>query len=364
MEEGVAVQKRRIHQSPAIGFRVGWRARFICLGLLLAASLVVSTGMGFIAIAPVDVVRIALSKLSGDAAFVQGMDEIWPVVVWEVRLPRILTAALVGGGLAMAGCIFQGLLLNPLADPYTLGVSAGAAFGAAVALLLNLNAVGAFSIPLFAFAGAVLTLLLVLYLSSSGRDGQGFSSNNLVLSGIIVASILSAGISFLKYIADEQVAVIIFWLMGSFGARTWGDVGLVAGFVALGFSVFLHYARDLNLLSLGNRTAASLGVETGRVTVVLLITGSLVTAICVSVSGIIGFVGLLVPHIMRSMTGPDNRRLIPASALAGAVLLLWADTVTRAVLPHEIPIGVLTALIGGPFFCYIFRKKQIGSHGR
>ncbi|WP_373499673.1 FecCD family ABC transporter permease [Desulfococcus sp.] len=324
---------------------------------LLLTAVVVSTGMGYISITPGEVVRIVGARLTDTGALVAGMDETFPVVVMDVRLPRILTAVVVGGGLALSGCVFQGILLNPLADPYTLGVSAGAAFGAAVALLLNISAMGTFSIPVFAFAGAVLTLVLVLYLSASGG---GFSSNNLILSGIIVASILSAAISFLKYVADEQVAVIIFWLMGSFGSRTWGDVGFTLVFVTFGLIVFLFFSRDLNLLALGDRSAASLGVNTGRVTLVILVTASLVTAVCVSVSGIIGFVGLLVPHMMRSLTGPDNRRLLPACLLAGGILMLAADTVTRAVLPHEIPIGVLTALIGGPFFCYIFRRKQMG----
>lgn len=344
-------------QTADPSLRMGWKMQFMLLAIGLAATVILSTGMGYIPVSPTQVLRIIGAELAGIPGLTAGMDELYPVVVLDVRLPRILTAALVGGGLAVSGCVYQGILLNPLADPYTLGVSAGAAFGAAVALLLNLTAMGTYSIPLFAFAGASLTLLLVIYLSASGG---GMSSNNLILSGIIVAAILSAGISFFKYIADEQVAVIIFWLMGSFGSRTWNDVGLTLVFVTLGLLVFLFFARDLNLLALGDRTAASLGVDTRRVMVILLVTASLVTAICVSVSGIIGFVGLLVPHMMRTLTGPDNRRLLPASLLAGAILLLWADTVTRAVLPHEIPIGVLTALIGGPFFCYIFRRKQMG----
>jgi iron complex transport system permease protein len=239
-------------------------------------------------------------------------------------------------------------------------VSAGAAFGASIAILFNLGFLGTYSVPLFAFAGATATLVFVMYLSTSGG---GISSNNLILSGIIVAAILSAGISFLKYLADEQVSVIIFWLMGSFNSKTWADVVLTVSFVLIGFGIFIFFARDLNLMSLGDRTASSLGVDTKTLTVVLLITASLIAAVCVSVSGIIGFVGLLVPHMMRFITGPDNRKLIPVSLLAGAVLLLWADTVTRAVLPTEVPIGVLTALIGGPFFCYIFRKRQIAARG-
>ena len=316
--------------------------------------------MGYIKIPVGAVVKIVLAKIADHQSLLEGIDKLFPVVVIDVRLPRILTAAIVGGGLAISGVVFQGILLNPLADPYTLGVSAGAAFGASLALLLNIGFWGTYSVPLFAFVGAVGTLFFVIFLSSTSG---GVSSNNLILSGIIVAAILSAGISFLKYIADEQVAVIIFWLMGSFAAKTWVDVSLTLVFVGIGLSVFIYYSRDLNLMSLGNRTAASLGVDTRNVTIILLVSASMVAAICVSVSGIIGFVGLLVPHMMRLITGPDNRRLVPVSFLAGAILLLVADTVTRAVLPSEIPIGVLTALIGGPFFCYIFRKQQTAKKG-
>jgi len=321
----------------------------------IAALIIISTGMGYIKVPAAAVVKVLLAKLTGKTDFLAGLDPIFSVVVMDVRLPRILSAAIVGGGLAACGAVFQGILLNPLADPYTLGVSAGAAFGASLAILLNIGFLGLYSVPLFAFLGAAATLLFVVYLSSSSG---GFSSNNLILSGIIVAAILSAGISFLKYIADEQVSVIIFWLMGSFGSKTWTDVGLTSLFVGLGLLVFIFFARDMNLMSLGNRTASSLGVDTRKVTMVLLIAASLVGAVCVSVSGIIGFVGLLVPHMMRLFTGPDNRRLVPVSLLAGAILLLGADTITRTVLPSEIPIGVLTALIGGPFFCYLFRRQQ------
>lgn len=322
------------------------------LGLLVA-----STGMGYIRIPPAAVMQIILGQLGGTPEPFAGLNEIFPVIVLDVRLPRILTAALVGGGLAMCGVVFQGILLNPLADPYTLGVSAGAAFGAALAILLNMGALGVYSVPLFAFLGAVATLAVVIYLSAGSG---GMSSNNLILSGIIVAAILAAGISFLKYVADEQVAVIIFWLMGSFASKTWGDVGLTAACDAGGAAVFLFLARELNLMSLGNQMASSLGVDTRRVMLVLLAAASVVAAVCVSVAGIIGFVGLLVPHIMRLLSGPDNRRLVPLSFLAGALLLLGADTLTRAVLPAEIPIGVLTALIGGPFFCYVFRRHSAG----
>ncbi len=325
------------------------------LSLVLCAIVAASSTMGYIRADILDVLRIIASHASGGTLFSEGVDPVLAAVVMDVRIPRILTAAAVGGALAVSGAVFQGILLNPLADPYTLGVSAGAAFGASIALISNMTAAGNLSVPLFAFIGACASLLAVVQLASSGG---GLSSNNLILSGIIVAAILSAGISFLKYMADEQASVIIFWLMGSLASKSWSDVFLLAGATAFGAVVCLYFSRDLNAMSLGGRTAGSLGVDAARILPLLLATASLMAAVCVSVSGIIGFVGLLVPHMARSVTGPDNRRLIPVSMLAGAILLLCADTVTRAVLPVETPIGVLTALIGGPFFCYLFRKRQ------
>jgi iron complex transport system permease protein len=352
---------------PGIGGPAGfgpftfWPA-LLLLAIALVAAIVISTGMGYIQIGWSTVVQVIVAKVFAAGEALNSLDPVIPTVVWEVRLPRILTAALVGGGLAVSGVIFQGILINPLADPYTLGVSAGAAFGAALALLLGIGPFGIYTLPLFAFAGGVATLLAVLALSNTG-GAYTYSANNLILAGIIVSAILSAGISFLKFVADEQVGVIIFWLMGSFAAKTWGEVGLTASFVGVGVLVALFYGRDLNLLALGTRMAASLGVDVRRTPMILLVTASLVAAACVSVAGIIGFVGLLIPHLMRSLAGPDNRPLLPFSFLAGALLLLLADTLTRAVLPREIPIGVLTALIGGPFFCFIFRRRQQKGRG-
>ncbi len=325
---------------------------------LLTGTILLSCSMGYVNIDFSDICKIIYSAITNNADIVSDIPKTIRVIVMEIRLPRILTCAAVGGALAVSGALFQGILLNPLADPYTLGVSAGAAFGACIAILFNL---GAFfvSIPLFAFIGAISTLFLVIFLSSgSNKSSSNFSSNNLILSGIIIAAILSAGISFLKYLADEQVSVIIFWLMGSFASKTWIDVFAVLSFLMMGFLISILYARDLNLISLGEKAASSLGVDIKKVVITLLITGSLLAAISVSVSGIIGFVGLLIPHMVRSITGPDNLKVIPLSMIAGAALLLVADTITRAVLVHEIPIGVLTALIGGPVFCWIFKKSN------
>ncbi len=327
------------------------------LGAILLALIFTAIGLGYIAIGPRDILQILLVPFG--AAVPDTLTASHPFVILEVRLPRILSAALVGGGLAMAGCVFQALLQNPLADPYTLGISSGAAFGASLAILLLMFGItlpGNVIIPLFAFIGAVATLYTVLALSAPATR---LSSTSLILSGIIVSAILSAGISLIKFLADEQVNAIIFWLMGSFIGKSWRDVLILIVLVLPCSVVIIAHCRELDIMSFGDKTAESLGIDSAATRRRLLVVASLTTAACVSVSGIIGFIGLIVPHLVRMLLGPSNRLLIPCSFLTGCMLLLLADTVTRVYLPTELPIGVLTALIGGPFFCYIFRKTQL-----
>lgn len=321
------------------------------LAAILFCLMVVATGMGFMHIEPIQVLDILANGVWGAGSFA---DTLTTEVVLHVRLPRIITSIAVGFGLAVAGTTFQGILLNPLAEPFTLGVSSGAAFGASLALLLGFDFAGIWSVGVCAFIGAAITLLAV---STIAGSQQRFSPTSLILSGVIVSSILSAGISFMKYMADERVAVIIYWLMGSFAAKTWTEALIVALVVIAGFLGCQFMAREINILSTGDRTAQSLGVHVAKTRMLALGTATLMTAACVAVSGIIGFVGLIIPHLMRLAIGPDNRLLIPVSGLGGAILLLGADTLTRAVLPHEVPVGVLTALLGGPVFCVIFSRK-------
>ena len=279
-------------------------------------------------------------------------------VLINVRLPRILAALLIGGSLAICGAVFQAVLLNPLADPYTLGISTGAAFGASLVIVLQIFGLAlpaAISVPVFAFLGGMGTLALVLYLAAG--DSR-LSSTTLILAGVIVSAILSAAIGFFKFLADEQVGIIIFWLMGSLAGVSWGQLQMLAPVTLLGALLLCAFGRDLNIMTAGDRSAASLGISTQRLRLMLVCVCSLLTALAVSVSGIIGFVGLIVPHLLRHLSGPDNRVLLPYCFFAGALLLLAADTLTRAVLPSEVPIGVLTALLGGPFFCFLFKKRQ------
>jgi iron complex transport system permease protein len=327
----------------------------LVLLLLLSVAVILSASMGYMKVPAADVLDVLLSKMSGSES---GLSPVVVAVVADVRLPRILAAVLVGGALAVCGAIFQAILLNPLADPYTLGISSGAAFGASLVIVLQVFGLAlpaALSVPLFAFAGSVATLCAVLALAAGDRR---LSSTSLILSGVIVAAILSAAIGFLKFLADEQVGIIIFWLMGSLSGVSWQDIFVLTPVALAGIAVCLLYGRELNIMATGERAAATLGVNTVRLRWILLVTCSLMTALCVSVSGIIGFVGLIVPHFLRHLIGPDNRWLVGLSFFGGGLLLLFADTLTRAVLPVEVPIGVLTALIGGPFFCVIFKKRQ------
>ena len=349
-------EKNSISSPNRSGFGGTGLMSLALLTAALVAAMIFSAGLGFIEISPSEILQIIGSRFGGHLP--DTIDASYPFVIMEVRLPRIITAVLVGGGLAVAGCIFQSLLQNPLADPYTLGISSGAAFGASIAILLLIVGIALPSsliVPSFAFIGALLTLLAVFSLAA---PSERLSSNSLILAGIIISAILSAGISLIKFLADEQVNAIIFWLMGSFIGKDWADVLLLTVLVLPSTVILMLFSREMDIMTFGDRTSEALGIDTGRIRRFVLIIASLSTSGCVAVSGIIGFVGLIVPHFVRMILGPSNIMLIPCSFLCGCILLLGADTVTRVVLPTEIPIGVLTALIGGPLFCYIFRKTQ------
>jgi iron complex transport system permease protein len=333
------------------------------LGLVLLAALflvaLVSLSSGYMPYTAGEIKDVLLSLISDHDS---GLAENRTMVLVQVRLPRLVTAMVSGAALGLSGAVFQGLLLNPLADPYTLGVSSGAAFGASVVIMASMAIGGAsflaspLAATMGAFASSALTLVLVISLASDGD--RRLSPTSLVLSGVILSAILSAGISFIKYLAGDQVASIIFWLLGSFQAMTWTEATLVMGFFVPAFAVCMASATDLNVMTLGFRSAETLGVDTRRVRLRLLAAASLAASASVAVSGIIGFVGLIVPHLARLLAGPDHRSLLPLSTLAGAVLLLAADTAVRAFLPGEIPVGVLTALLAGPAFLVIFRRKM------
>jgi len=298
----------------------------------------------------------ALSLLAGRG---EAASETNRIILFQVRLPRLILAALTGAALAMAGATFQGLLRNPLADPYIIGTSSGAALGATVSIVLGLREpiLGISPIPFAAFAGALVSMFLVYTISR--RNGK-VPMDTFLLAGVIVGSFMGALVSCLMACARADIPKIVFWLMGSFSGREeWINVLLILPYLVVGSIVLYRYSHSLNLIAMGEDAASHKGVEVERTKVVLIISASLITAAAVSVSGLIGFVGLMIPHVMRHITGPDHRILIPVSALAGALFLMSTDTFSRTVLsPQEIPVGVITALLGAPFFLSLLRGRK------
>jgi len=325
--------------------------------LLLAVSIIVSLSIGSAGISLSDVWGILVHKLPwlSYEGTPWTLNEI--AIVTQVRLSRVLLAVLVGACLALAGAGFQGVLRNPLADPYTLGVASGSSVGAAFIILFGYQALlGMWTIPLVAFTTGILTLFGVYWLS---RSKGAIGIETLILSGVIIQAFLGAFVSFMVTLSEGVVNQILFWLMGSLAMRSWGNVYILLPFVAIGLPLLLLRAQALNLFVLGERHAAHLGIRVERTKLLVLVCSTLLTAAAVSVSGVIGFVGLVVPHLIRLMVGPDYRLIIPLSALGGGIFVLWADTLARMALsPREIPLGVVTALIGAPFFAYLLHRHK------
>lgn len=323
------------------------------MGLLLAALVVLSLGAGSVSIPPARVLEVLTG--GGDSASPE------QTIVRDIRLPRVILAALVGGMLALSGAVMQGFFQNPMADPYIIGVSSGAALGATTALSLSIDfwVWGISSVSVLAFIGALVAALVVAGISL--RAGR-LPVTVVLLSGVAVASLTSAMTPLMMLATHADLQRIFFWLMGSLSARRWDHVKMVWPY-ALGGAVLLQfYARDLNLILQGEEQAQYLGVEVERVKRTLLVISALLTAAAVAVSGVIGFVGLIVPHVMRLIVGPDHRRLFPASILGGAILVAGADLLARLVLaPAELPIGVITSLLGCPFFLYLLRRSREGT---
>nr|WP_169082963.1 iron ABC transporter permease [Paenibacillus sp. PL91]MBC9199439.1 iron ABC transporter permease [Paenibacillus sp. PL91] len=330
--------------------------------LLLAVSIVVSLSIGSAGLSLRDVWGILLHQLPwlADEPTTYSPGQI--AIVTQVRLSRVLLAVLVGACLALAGTGFQGVLRNPLADPYTLGVASGSSVGAAFMILFGLQAVlGVWTIPLVAFGTGIVTLLGVFWLS---RSKGVMHIETLILSGVIIQSFLGAFVSFMVSMSEGVVNQILFWLMGSLAMRSWENVYMLIPFLLVGMPLLLAYGQPLNLFVLGERHAAHLGIRVERTKLIVLISSTLLTAAAVSVSGVIGFVGLVVPHLIRLLVGPDYRLITPLSAIGGGVFVLWADTLARmALTPKEIPLGVVTALIGAPFFAYLLHRQKLKQGG-
>ena len=282
----------------------------------------------------------------------------WGAIVWQVRLPRVLLAGLVGATLAYSGTTYQGIFRNPLAEPYLLGVAAGAGLGATIIIISPLAySFGPLSaVPPAAFAGAIVAVAVTYLLA---RVGPVVPVTTLILSGVAVGSIAGAAISYLMLTNGDRALPVLSWLLGGFNSASWPRVWLLLPYTAIAALVIFPFARTLNVLQLNEEQARQLGVNVEAVKLTLLVAASLATAAAVAVSGIIGFVGLVVPHVTRLLWGPDHRRLLPLSALLGASFLILADLVARtASPPTEIPVGIITALIGAPFFLYLLRRQR------
>lgn len=286
-------------------------------------------------------------------------DEASYNILWTIRMPRVVLAALVGAALAMAGAAFQGLLKNPLADPYTLGVSSGASLGAVATIYFGLtsSALGIFTLPIFGMIGAGIALVVVL--SFARIVDRSLKMETLILTGIIVSSFLGSIISLMIALTGEEIRQIITWLMGSVSMRGWPYVKMVWPFILIGSLMVWLNRRELNAMLFGEERAKYLGVNVKRSKWMILIGGAMLTGAAVSVSGTIAFVGLVVPHMTRMIFGTDHRHLLPLSLINGATLLVVCDLVSRTIIaPTELPIGVITSFIGAPVFSYIFFKQR------
>ncbi len=284
--------------------------------------------------------------------------ERWSAIVWQVRLPRVLLAGLVGATLAYSGTTYQGIFRNPLAEPYLLGVAAGAGLGATIIIISPLAySLGPLSaVPPAAFTGAIIAVAVTYLLA---RVGPVVPVTTLILAGVAVGSIAGAAISYLMLTNSDRALPVLSWLLGGFNTASWPRVWLLLPYTAIAALVIFPFARTLNVLQLNEEQARQLGVNVEAVKLTLLVAASLATAAAVAVSGIIGFVGLVVPHVTRLLWGPDHRRLLPLSALLGASFLILADLVARtASPPTEIPVGIITALIGAPFVLYLLRRQR------
>jgi iron complex transport system permease protein len=332
------------------------------LVILLAVAFLLAVGLGTVWISPATTLRLLAWKL-GLAGLPADVPSSAAVILFELRIPRVLLAVVVGAALAASGAVFQALFRNPMADPAIIGVSSGAALGAIAVIILGGGVLaGGLGVPAAAFAGALAVSFLVYRLA---RIGPAVQVATLLLAGIAVAAVISAVISLVMAFAGQEIRSIYFWLLGGLAGRGWGALATSAPLVAVGAVLALTTVRDLNLMALGEERAAQLGVETERFKRRSLATGALLAAAAVSVAGVIGFVGLMTPHILRLVLGADHRRLVPASILGGAAFMVLADLAARTVrAPEEIPVGAVTALLGGPFFLYLLRRERKGAGAR
>jgi iron complex transport system permease protein len=347
----MSIAFRREENKTGIGIDPG--RLLLLLALLLVVVAALSLMLGRLRIPPGQIVAILASRILH-------LERTWTPtlesVLFDVRVPRLLAGVLVGGGLSVSGASFQGLFRNPLVSPHILGVSAGAGLGAALAILFFGN-IAAVQVLSFAFG-----LLAVMMTYGLSRVYKTTPVLMLVLSGIIVGALFSAATSLLKYIADpvNNMPSIVFWLLGSLNNASNKDMVVVGPIIVVGTAILLLIRWRINLLAMGEEDARALGVDTGRIRVAIIICATMISAASVSIGGIIGWIGLVIPHIGRLLAGPDNKVLLAVATLVGAIYLVTVDTIARTAMETEIPIGVLTAMVGAPIFAYLLRKNRSG----
>lgn len=324
------------------------------IALLVSLSFAVSVGA--VSIPASTVWSVLANKLYPDL-----IEQTWSrgreAIVWNIRFPRALLAMMVGAGLAMVGASLQAVTRNPLADPHLLGISSGGAFGAILALLHTGLFLGLLTVPLMAFFGALGATAVVLGVS---RFADATSADRLVLAGVAVSFIIMAGANILIFLGEPQAThTVVYWMLGGLGRAQWSQLIYPLAILALCAAWLMIKAGELNAMTVGDETAATLGIPVARFRLLVFICGALITGVMVAFSGIIGFVGLMVPHVARMIVGGDYRRVLPASALIGAIFLLWADIIARTIMaPEDMPIGIVTGLIGGIFFVWLLRQKR------
>jgi iron complex transport system permease protein len=333
--------------------RTGWIS-LAGAGFFLLLTIIIASGTGSAAIPFPDIFNILIARL-----FSGGAISSYPIsqttILLDIRLPRILMAGLTGAALAVSGAAYQGMFRNPLADPYLIGISQGAALGAVIGFLLPMS-VPAILIPVLAFAGALLSVLAVFFIA---RTGKTLPLTTLILGGVALGAFLASITSYLLIISGDRLHGIIFWLLGTLSVADWWRVSVMAPYILVGAAVLLLLARPLNIMQLDEEQARQLGINVEGTKLIVLAAATLCTAAAVCFCGMIGFVGIIIPHAVRLVFGPDYRLLLPMSLLTGAAFLILADTAARTLLsPTEVPIGVITAFIGAPFFLYLLRQKK------
>jgi iron complex transport system permease protein len=337
-----------------------FRFNIAVLAVILLMTIIFSVSIGSADLSFVDSLRLVAAKLPVVGRYFEniGLETKYEVIIWKVRMPRIAMSALVGASLSVVGATFQGIFRNPLADPHILGVSSGAAFGATIGMLggFSIGFMGLGTVGVLAFAGAIVTVFLVYNIS---KIGGSISVTGMLLTGTAISTFLSSLISLLMTFHNDQIDKVYMWTMGSFSSASWMKVGFVSLFVLIGVSVLFWYAPKLNIIMMGDDDAKCLGIEVTKVRRHMIIAASLLVAAAVSVSGIIGFVGMIIPHCTRFIVGADNKKLMPYSFFLGAIFVTLCDTVARTVAaPTEIPVGIITALFGAPYFILLVAKGR------